>query len=226
MVKKKHFLFHKPHRKNQDFPRYHAVWKPVYDCENKVLNESSLLFAPRRSQLSHRRAKFAKVIDSKLWWNDWEQIRQNPFTGGQDINDSNPLKKRFSKKNSILVELCMSKLFNLFKSYLSIRSQYVQIDGDKCARSTISIDCITNEPCATAHQKFPNVFNQYIWISKTIKLYCLMHLVWKQLAQMSNFLVNFAASFYRVASSSRIFQLENFQLVCSQRFAHISLKIE
>ena len=57
MVKNKHFLFHKPHQKNQNFPRYRVVWKPVYDCKNKVVT---------RSQLSHSRAKFVIVLHSEL----------------------------------------------------------------------------------------------------------------------------------------------------------------
>ena len=61
-VKNKHFLFHKPHRKNQELLRYCVVWKPLFDCENKVLTASSFHFAPRRLQLSHWRTKFVIVI--------------------------------------------------------------------------------------------------------------------------------------------------------------------
>jgi len=80
MAKKKLFLFHKPHRKIKKLPRYNVFCNPVLNCENELMTASSFLFDPCRTQLSHRRAKFITVTNSKLWLVDCDRIRQKPFT--------------------------------------------------------------------------------------------------------------------------------------------------
>ena len=66
----------------------------IYECEKKLSTARSLHFALRRLQQSPRREKLVLIINSRLWGIGCDQTSQNPFSRGQVINNSNPVKKK------------------------------------------------------------------------------------------------------------------------------------